>query len=399
MTVYDALYAYVPERWQRPFWRLYFGLTPHLGLPIPIARLRGPLRPHGRPGAIAVAGRAAWLRSYLSQTLFLSPPTVETVAASTVWGLPGRLRELRETSDVVWALLDDDNAGWALRRDHLLLPSWVDVRRPVSQASGDLAAATESMESDLRILRREKLRVTISRDPRDLAHFHTDFHLPTVRARHGEHAFFHNLRFERELLRGGFLLWVEKDGERIAASMITLRDGVLKLHATGLRGGDHGLARRGGHGAIYHFICQQARELGAHTIDLGGCRPFLTDGVLRYKRKWGGTLGGRLPTSYDDLGLSWARFSPAVADLLGALPVIHLDHGRLSALSCLDAGRPATTADAARCRHVGWLPGLRRFYLISRHGWQPGSVPPPDSVLLRPEEIGSSADCLLRCRG
>jgi len=398
MTIYDALYAYLPERWQRPLWRLYFGLTPHLGLPIPIVRLRGPLRPHGRLASLGVAGRAAWLRPYLSQRLFRSPPAVESVATSTLWGLPARLRELGAECDATWTLLDDDNASWALARDHLLLPSWVGVERPAPPADGDVGTITKSAVSDRRILRRERLHVTISRDPRDLAYFHAEHYLPTMRARHGEQAFLQSPQRARALLRRGFLVWSEQDGKRLAGSLVELRDGVLRLRATGLCGGEQGLARRGAYAAIYYFVCRQARELGAHTIDLGGCRPFLRDGVLRYKRKWGGALSGRLRTSYDDLGLSWARFTPAVADLLAELAVVFRDAAGLSALSCLDVGGPAGTADALRCHHLLWTSGLRRLYLASRYGWQPGSTTPPDSVLLGPEEIGSSADCLLRCR-
>jgi hypothetical protein len=399
MTIYEALYAYVPERWQRPFWRLYFGLTPHLGLPIPMVRLRGPVRPHGRSGTIGVAGRAAWLRPYLTDTLFLSPPAVEEIGTTTLWLLPDRLRELRETADATFALLDTGNARWALGREHFRLPTWVDLQRPAPAEARELKRQSSSVQSDLRLLRREGLRACLSREPGDLDRFHADYYMPMIRKRHGDHAFLQSLPFSRAIYRTGFLVWIEKNGERVAGGLIGQRDGVLKIYESGLGRGDQGWARRGAHAAVYCFVFEQARQLGAHAIDFGGCRPLLSDGVLRYKRKWGGRLHGRLATSYEDLGLAWARFNPVVADVLAELSAIFLDRERLSALSCIDVDRPGTAADAERQRRMLWLPGLHRLYLTSPHGWQAQTAAPPGCVLLAPDAVQSSAGALLRCCG
>jgi hypothetical protein len=124
-----------------------------------------------------------------------------------------------------------------------------------------------------------------------------------------------------------------------------------------------------------------------------------SSGVLRYKRKWGGRLHGRLATSYEDLGLAWARFNPVVADVLAELSAIFLDRERLSALSCIDVDRPGTAADAERQRRMLWLPGLHRLYLTSPHGWQAQTAAPPGCVLLAPDAVQSSAGALLRCCG
>ncbi|HSH69246.1 MAG TPA: hypothetical protein VK997_04960, partial [Deferrisomatales bacterium] len=57
---------------------------------LPVAILRGPTRPSGRPGSIAVAGKDPWAR-YLPERVFLEPPRREVVGHLPVWSLAREL--------------------------------------------------------------------------------------------------------------------------------------------------------------------------------------------------------------------------------------------------------------------------------------------------------------------
>jgi hypothetical protein len=357
------------------------------------------VRPHGRPGTLVVAGRAAWLRPYLADTFFLSAPASEPLATTTIWGLPGALRGLAREADATLALLDSINARWSLARDHLRLPTWVDLGRSATASRAEIFRRNESARSDLRHIHRAGLKARLSRDPADLDRYYGDYYVPTTLKRYGQHAFVHSAHFLRDRYRNGFLLWIEKDREPIAGCLGEVRAGFVKMWSVGLRGGDQQWAKLGAYGAVYYFLGQQAHDLGAHAVGFGGCRPFLSDGVLRYKRKWGATLAGRAAMSYDDLCLGWTHFNPVVADLLDALSVVFLERGRLAALTCLAAAGPAAARDAERRRHLMWTPGLGRLYIVGGRGWEANSTAPPDCELLRPEDVGSSAVWCARLRG
>ena len=387
MNLFDLLYPHLPEPLQRPLWSLYFGLTPHLGVGFPFARMRGPLRPNGHLATVIVAGRSHWLHAYVSQLLFLSAPAVEELGNSTIWTLPERLRELRASADLVLALIDCENARRTLASDHLLLPAWVALARPIPEQPFSFGKLSDSVRSNLRIFRREKLRTVISRDPDELPGFLADYHLPTMQRRHGDYASIHTLARLRATLRQGFLLWIERAGQRIGGCLVSQRDGVLSLTALGVRNGDPRWTALGGQSAVYYFMCKQARELGAFAVNFGGCRPFLRDGLFRFKRNWRAELTGPLDLCLFDFALSWRRWSPAVADLLTALGPIFRHGSRLSSLSCLTADGPASATDAERTHHLLWTPGLHRFLLASPTGWQSGMSAPENCILLDPADV------------
>jgi hypothetical protein len=106
--------------------------------------------------------------------------------------------------------------------------------------------------------------------------------------------------------------------------------------------------------ACYYHAIRFAVERGFERLSLGTCRPVLTDGVLRYKRKWGGTIG--TPATWDAFLLRY-RNTPAVRDALTEVPlVVQARDGHLAALI---GARGAAGADLAG--HVRRLeaPGLR----------------------------------------
>jgi hypothetical protein len=82
--------------------------------------------------------------------------------------------------------------------------------------------------------------------------------------------------------------------------------------------------------ACYYHAISFAVERGFDRLSLGTCRPVLTDGVLRYKRKWGGRIG--TPATWDAFLLRY-RNTPAVRDALTEVPlVLQRRDGHLAAL-------------------------------------------------------------------
>jgi len=398
MTVYSVLSPYIPPAISGSFWRLYFGLTPYLGVPISICRMTGPARPNGRTARILVAGRPGWFFRTISNLVFLSPPTVEAIGSAPIWKLRPRLRELRNTADVTLVLADAHNATWLFSGEYLTVPAWVGMHRPAPPAGSlGLDLVSRNLRRDLQRIRSHAYQPLHTRVPSEVAWFYRDYYLPTSYRRHGEDAF---VRDERSLRRSharGGILWIKKGEERVAGALYEQDNGVLQLLAFGLRGGDAALRKRGALVAAYLNLCLQARALGCHSIDFRACRPFLRDGVLCHKKKWGGTLYDRTSLACEEMGIDWPRWNPAVADLLGELSVIFRHRGHLSALSTIDTGQPSSSEEASKLHHQLWLPGLYRLYLVSHRGWQPGAQPPPDCALLDPEQVATAATFLSRC--
>jgi hypothetical protein len=83
--------------------------------------------------------------------------------------------------------------------------------------------------------------------------------------------------------------------------------------------------------ACYYHAIRFAVERRLPRLSLGAVRPVLTDGVLRYKRKWGGRVAALIGTTADPVDVQLAR----------------LDVPGLAALACLVDGAAPASAPVA----------------------------------------------------
>ena len=88
------------------------------------------------------------------------------------------------------------------------------------------------------------------------------------------------------VLRGdGELCFIKKGDQRIAGVLFNQIGDTYYLLTIGLI--DESYLKEGAIAAMYYYGIQHATEKKAKFIDFGLTRPFLSDGVLIYKRKWG----------------------------------------------------------------------------------------------------------------
>lgn len=138
--------------------------------------------------------------------------------------------------------------------------------------------------------------------------------------------------------------------------------------------------------ALYFAFVNHAKALGCQRVDFGSCRPSLSDGVLRYKRKWRAHLVEQ-PYAHYDLLVHWTRFGGPVVAFLAHTPLVFRDRSGLSAIAVVDRSEPVTRAEAAKAHHAMWMPGLRRLYLVATAGWQARQESPPQTVLLNLADV------------
>ncbi|MCC6139563.1 MAG: hypothetical protein IT389_02985 [Nitrospira sp.] len=102
---------------------------------------------------------------------------------------------------------------------------------------------------------------------------------------------------------------------------------------------------------------RRAQQRGCRVVDFRGSRPTLSDGLLRYKSKWGVCLYEKTD-SYHDLFIRWNRASDVVEEFLSMTPLIFRDEGGLSALVGDEPSHP----------QMLWVDGLRRWYRLTDAG-------------------------------
>jgi hypothetical protein len=189
--------------------------------------------------------------------------------------------------------------------------SWLAVPDDLNK----LKRTNRSVKADLRRIRRERFTFTVSHAEEDCETFYHTMYVPYLRRRHGELAVVRSLPQVRRVFRRGGVFWILCEGQRIAGQLFFQREGVLYCVGLGTAGGDPSLLRKGAIAATYFFSLQYAQSQGLARIDLGGSPPSLSDGLLRYKRKWGARLTAKPQTPYDYL-LWWQRPTEQIIALL-----------------------------------------------------------------------------------
>jgi hypothetical protein len=237
------------------------------------------------------------------------------------------------------------------------------------------------VRDDLRRLRQNGLLYHISHADADFDVFYKDFYAPFVRKRFGKYAYIRNVQALRYRFHQGGLLWVLHNDQRIAASIFHRQGTVHHSLGLGTIDGSYDVANLGALIATYYYEIEHAHRVGCKEINFGGSRPILTDGGLRYKRKWGMRLVEKTGSYYEFL-IHWERLDESVLALLSHTPLILRDRGKLSAVTAIQSEEPATQDEAEKAHHLLWTPGLHRLYLLSALGWQPGIEPPPQTHLI-----------------
>jgi hypothetical protein len=308
-----------------------------------VRRLTGPTH-GGRPLTAVLAmddASARWWR----RTLFVAEPDETRLPDLAALRVPAAAGALAAGADLVLGRLP-----WPLGRlvgGETVVPShvplWLATDRPLEAIVQGGPAGRGSRRDDLRRVRRLGAATTVTHDPAAHAWFARHLYGPYVRRRFGdlclaipEAAFRHARR------QGALLLLAPLGGEPFAGALLERWATGLRILAFGTRV-DGAVAPGLALAACYVAAIEFAVERGFPRLSLGNVRPVLTDGVLRYKRKWGGVVGR--PTTWDAFLLRH-RGTPAVRAALTAAPLVVRRGGRLVGLAGAEGLAPAAQREA-----------------------------------------------------
>lgn len=344
-------------------------ILPLLGWRVPVALLRGPARGSGREVVLLHAGPAS---VFIKERFFAQEPVVERCVRVPVWRLQRLLDEWRSTADLVAVGIDRVSARLFLRPHDFEVPMWLSS---LSQVPEDLQVFTrnhKSAQADIRRVRIKNFECHLSRAAEDLDCFYDRFYVPFIPARHGEKVALVPRWRMRLMFRMGMLYWITQAGERLSGCLVIVKGGQFRLVVNGMLDGRLELLQHGALSAIYVHSILEARKLGCKEIDMGGSKPWLQDGVFRYKNKWASELrllDGAVSSNRSVL-LSWNRMAGPVAEFFTHTSLIHHDGDGFSALTAFPQEHPLTAETLQQHHNQIKAKGLRCLTILL-----PGEVP------------------------
>ncbi|MDN5873784.1 MAG: hypothetical protein L0H29_05310 [Sinobacteraceae bacterium] len=313
------------------------------------------------PGSVLVAGGGPGI-DYLTQRFFACEPQSEQIGAVPIWKLASTLRDLRPAADLTIARLDRMWSGLLLDSSYLVVPEWIGTVLSLPDAERKLARRSHSLKADLRVVRRKALVCELTHERADFEAFYDTMYLPFMDKRHGQQAVVRNFFATRRLFRRGGLFLVRKSQQPLAGLAFTRRKQTIKLVAIGTINGEREPIVAGAFALLYLKAIEYAQAQGCFQVEVGGSRPCLNDGPLRYKRKWGVHITEQRGVHHDFL-MHWHRCSTPVRTFLAHTPIICRDSGGLTGIAAIANDGSETLAGGKTHKSI-WIPGLQRLYLV-----------------------------------
>ncbi|WP_280853733.1 MULTISPECIES: GNAT family N-acetyltransferase [unclassified Streptomyces] len=195
-------------------------------------------------------------------------------------------------------------------------------------------------------LRRHGWQLEQASTAADFDLFFDSMHVPTMARRH--HGWVRSERravAEHALFRRGMLFFLCRSGERVAGVLCKLDGDTLVLRLAGVRDGDPQYYRAGAQMMLYHLVLEWAVTQGIEHAELSGSRPFVSEGLFAFKRRFRPRIV--VPDNHfrdKRLVLVPRRDTPQVRDFLRDHPVIAVgERGGLDVLFPYDSRRPPRT--------------------------------------------------------
>ena len=362
-------------------WIMQFVL-PLFGWRVPVRLLRGTAPGSGRPVALLNAGGTS---DFILSHFFASPPQVVRSTRVPIWRLQRLVDAWRTEADLTLVKVDRLSARLFLDGHGIVVPEWIGSWIQLPADWREFVRTHASASTDLRRVRIKKYTREISRSVQDFDEFYHRCYRPFTLARHGAGAGITPRWRLRLLFRQGVLLWVCRNGVRVAGSLSIVKGRRFFMLCSGLMDGRMELLKEGALSSDYVLSFQAAAELGCTEVHMGGSMPSLHDGIFRYKSKWAtglsvhdGFVSGNMV-----MEIGWSRLEGAVAEFLSRTSLICHDGDGFSALWAFPADQPLTAATLKE--HYARLHSrsLRRFCILL-----PGEPPPdfacPPEVRLAP---------------
>jgi hypothetical protein len=341
--------------------KLFSLLLPVAGWRVPVAMRHGKDRA-GRDVKLLTAG-ANGITGYVASLFFSGESRAEEMGSVPVWRLERFLENHASNCDLAVAGIDRHSARWFLHSDWLRCPAWVASTARTPNGLIELVKKNEQIYRDWRYIQKNPFECVESTDIADLKLFYERYYKPFICERHGDLVHVRSWRDMRWRFRRGCLLWLFRDGVRVAGTLRAWRNGVMESIAFGLLDGRVELRRHGTMTALYAHTFELARKQDCNTVFLGGTRPSLHDKVWRTKRRWGASLQLHPEVNFE-MCLRWNRLAGPVADFLGHTSIIHHDSGSLSGLWVCPPEIAGSRTELAKEINRLSSPGLRRMTIV-----------------------------------
>jgi hypothetical protein len=293
-------------------------------------------------------------KNYISSIAFDGEWEESDKGNKSLWHIFRLARKNEHSCSMMILNIDEFLCRFIKRKKDFYIPSWVD-----GEVDIPLSATNKSAKRDLGKIRKSGLKYELTTEESAFHNFYYDMYVPYLAKKHGSRAKFlsYDKMMKYRQMGIGELLLIKKKDEYIAGQLILFDENGPHLELVGIKDGSQCYFQDGVSAASYYFSSCYLHEKGYRKLSVGGSRPFLHDGVLHYKRKWGLRLIGK-----SEKGFLIKRLSACegLKGFFNGNPFIYMDEGKLCGAVFVE--------NDANCCQTNLKPLFKRFYINGLSG-------------------------------
>jgi len=190
--------------------------------------------------------------------------------------------------------------------DYLELPDWVTMGTPMAETwDATVQTFRKTMRKNIRrLIRKNNYRCEPTHDPEFISRFYDDYYTAFINARHEGEVFMTSRALMERRAHEGVILKVMSDDGPVAAGVYYPDGDTFNLLDAGMPAHLVETPAEASMAALYYFSMEHAHQQGFKAVGFMGTRPFPTDGLFQFKRKWGAVVR-------DDFSIDSILFRPA----------------------------------------------------------------------------------------
>lgn len=313
--------------------------------------------------------------AYLTELMYDAHETAEVGLDINPLRAQSWVSRYRAGVDLVVLDLPWPACGLIPGRGFLALPPWINMVIPLGDTWEAVVGrwARNAKGVDLRRIRKYQLTFRTTDSEAAFHAFYHSLYVPYVRKRFGAAAFIEPEGKIVSIHEFGEIIEVLREDKVIAAGILIHTGGSLGFPWTGMPVDVDPRTLDGAFAGLYYFIVRLAYERGCEEVNCFTNRPSLSDGVLRYKRKWGARLSGSDRLNGQIL-LQPVANTAAVRSLLSHNPFVAVAGGDFVGRVFFDAQK-VSAKDALEAVDQYYTDGLAAMRLYALHGFEHDVAP------------------------
>jgi hypothetical protein len=311
-------------------------------------------------------------KNYLCRLAYGSSFQETCLGKFWLWNLPKIVRKYAQDCSLLVAEMHSLSSLLFDNKSSFFCPNWIPTQADLdaNMSSHIYTCKNRSIKSDIDKVRQQNLSFEKVADPSLFHGFYHTMYVPYISKVHTDLAIIRTFETVKEELQKGDLFLLKKDDEYIAGVIIlySAKDAPL-FWLIGVKDGNNEYVKKGAVAALYYYSFISMMDHGFKKISLGYANPFLNDGVLQFKKKWGARISGCDPWGYLIKPLMQTE---GVNNFLINNPFIYQHSHKVYGALFVDEKRILAPSDIKSIYKKNYFPGMHKL-LIYRFGETPSS--------------------------